>query len=141
MFKQLTIPAVAAAALLIPAGEALAAAPQTPAAVTDTAACDHQSFYEYFGLVRSHTDTWDGRPVFRLSSEAARSGEGVYFMVSNTSREVLRRYLDPFGLDSSDWRKVLFALPRDEISVSVKFGDPDDPSVAETVAGVRACGG
>ncbi|MGW2207456.1 hypothetical protein [Streptomyces sp. NPDC001774] len=141
MFRQWIVPAAAAAALLVPAGEALAAAPYAQAAVPDTAACDQQSPYEYFGLVRNSTGTWDGRPLFRLSPEAARSGEGVYFMVSDTSGEVLRRYLDPFGLDPSDWRRVLFALPRDEDSVSVKFGAPDDPSAAETVAGVRICSG
>lgn len=139
MFRQWIVPAAAAAAVLIPAGEALAATPHMPTAVPHTAASAQHNSYETFGLERNLTDTWDGRPIFRLSPEAARSGEGVYFMVSDSSGDVLRGYL-PFGLDPSDWREAVFAMPRGEVSVSIRFGDPDDASEAETVAGVRVVG-
>ncbi|MFF7183215.1 hypothetical protein [Streptomyces sp. NPDC008121] len=127
----------------MPAGQAAASAPPAAALPTAPAGTLEQQAdsYVYFGLVRNSSGTWDGRPVFLLTPEAERSGEGVYFMVSAGSGEVLRRSLDPTGTDPSDWRRVHFSLPRGEQAVWIKFGDPAIPGAAQTVAGVLACGG
>lgn len=138
LLRRWIIPAAAAAVLLTPAGAALASV--APVSVSaDSTQPGQRDSYVHFGVVRNATDTWDGRPVYRLAPSAERSGNGVYFMTSDSSGTVLWRSLTPFGQDSSDWRKVSFAMPRFEEAVSIRFGDPDDPSAAQTVAGVRVC--
>ncbi|WP_310724323.1 hypothetical protein [Streptomyces sp. N2A] len=85
---------------------------------------------------RNFSDTWDGRALFRLTSAAARTGEGSYFLYVPATAAV--QSIPHNGPEvPSDWRAVLFTMPRSEHRVEVRFGDIDRPEAAEPVAWVE----
>ncbi|MGW1376677.1 hypothetical protein ACWD6P_20745 [Streptomyces sp. NPDC002446] len=124
------------AALLV-AGAAVepaaAAAPvRQPPARSSSAA---NSFLLY-NVERNFSDTWDGRALFRLTSSAARTGEGSYFLCVPATETTHR--IPGIGQEvPSDWRAVLFTLPDSAPRVEVRFGDIENPGAAELVAWVE----
>ncbi|WP_030797638.1 hypothetical protein [Streptomyces sp. NRRL S-337] len=85
---------------------------------------------------RNFSDTWDGHALFRLTSAAARTGEGSYFLYVPATAAV--QSIPHNGPEvPSDWRAVLFTMPRSEHRVEVRFGDIDRPEAAEPVAWVE----
>ncbi|MFD8543132.1 hypothetical protein [Streptomyces sp. NPDC059649] len=85
---------------------------------------------------RNFSDTWDGRALFRLTSATARAGEGSYFLYVPETAAV--QSIPHSGPEApSDWRAVLFTMPRSAHRVEVRFGDIDRPETAEQVAWVE----
>lgn len=87
--------------------------------------------------VRNSSDTFDGRPLFRLISDADREdGQGIYFAYVPATAQVR-----PVGLGQHhprEWREVIFTVAQGERKTEIRYGDPALPDRAETVAWVAA---